>query len=63
MNEKTGVFVAAPRVFYYVDHERRRVWTNFRKQHAFEANRIDADYFRDLLSLGYDRTEAPTHEH
>jgi hypothetical protein len=63
MNTKRDVFVTSPRTFYYVDHQRRRVWTNNRKYAAYEADRIDADYFRDLLSMGYDRTEPPLHEH
>jgi hypothetical protein len=63
VNSQTDVFIAPKRMFYYVDHKRRRVWSNLQKLTAFEADRIDADYFRDLLSMGYDRTEPPLHEH
>lgn len=60
MQRERGL-VAVARLFYYVDHARRRVWTSLIKRRDHEHDRIDRDYFHDLLSLGYDRAEAPPH--
>ena len=62
MNERKDMLVAGARVYYYVDHKRRRVWQSMRKLSEYETDRIDGDYYRDLISYGYDKTERPDHE-